>query len=260
MNCNSRVVQRWIHAIGYQQQVRSCWNLRGGEDDEPLDVQERIDKEKKASKKRRIDKKKWKKHDEQKKIEEEAEKAKPQIITGPDGVIYALDPDFPLEVGFVPRPMPEEDKPIDTKVYKEEEVAEAEQNEARDEAKQFESFTRKPMADPELEKDLLDLVTECEKVKQIKKGANEVTKSVNRNTAEFIIIAADTIPIEIVLHLPLLCEDKGVPFVWVSTREALAKGVNIPRPVTAVSILTNERSHLAGRIRKLRAKVDSLGY
>jgi U4/U6 small nuclear ribonucleoprotein SNU13 len=43
---------------------------------------------------------------------------------------------------------------------------------------------------------------------QIKKGANETTKTLNRGIAELIIIAADTTPLEIVLHLSLLCEDK----------------------------------------------------
>jgi len=42
----------------------------------------------------------------------------------------------------------------------------------------------------------------------LKKGANEATKTLNRGIAELIIIAADTEPLEIVLHLPLLCEDK----------------------------------------------------
>jgi len=32
----------------------------------------------------------------------------------------------------------------------------------------------------------------------------------NRGIAELIIIAADTSPLEIVLHLPLLCEDKVI--------------------------------------------------
>ena len=34
------------------------------------------------------------------------------------------------------------------------------------------------------------------------------TKTLNRGTAEFIVMTADTEPIEILLHLPLLCEDK----------------------------------------------------
>jgi hypothetical protein len=35
---------------------------------------------------------------------------------------------------------------------------------------------------------------------QLKKGANEVTKTLNRGTAEIVVMAADTEPIEIVLH------------------------------------------------------------
>ena len=61
--------------------------------------------------------------------------------------------------------------------------------------------------------------------KQLKKGANEgalgtlndrspsdtlfaATKTLNRGIAEFIILTADTEPLEILLHLPLLCEEK----------------------------------------------------
>ena len=34
------------------------------------------------------------------------------------------------------------------------------------------------------------------------------TKTLNRGQAELILLAADTEPLEILLHLPLLCEDK----------------------------------------------------
>ena len=34
------------------------------------------------------------------------------------------------------------------------------------------------------------------------------TKTLNRGVAEFIILTADTEPLEILLHLPLLCEEK----------------------------------------------------
>lgn len=34
------------------------------------------------------------------------------------------------------------------------------------------------------------------------------TKTLNRGIAEFIVMAADAEPIEILLHLPLLAEDK----------------------------------------------------
>ena len=45
---------------------------------------------------------------------------------------------------------------------------------------------------------------------KIKKGANEATKTLNRGISELIILAADATPLEILLHLPLLCEDKVI--------------------------------------------------
>src|SRR5260221_11583724 len=48
------------------------------------------------------------------------------------------------------------------------------------------------------------------------------TKTLNRGIAEFIILTADTEPLEILLHLPLLCEDKVSdnschPWYWAPT-------------------------------------------
>ena len=73
-----------------------------------------------------------------------------------------------------------------------------------------------PKADNKLQKQILDLMNQAQYQKQLKKGANECTKSLNRGVAELIILAADTEPLEIILHLPLLCEDKNVPYVYVS--------------------------------------------
>lgn len=71
-----------------------------------------------------------------------------------------------------------------------------------------------PLADSELTIALLDLVQQATNYKQIKKGANEATKTLNRGISELIIMSADAEPIEILLHLPLLCEDKNVPYVF----------------------------------------------
>lgn len=62
--------------------------------------------------------------------------------------------------------------------------------------------------DAEMTVKILDLVQQAANYKQLKKGANEATKTLNRGIAEFIVLAADAEPLEILLHLPLLCEDK----------------------------------------------------
>jgi U4/U6 small nuclear ribonucleoprotein SNU13 len=45
-------------------------------------------------------------------------------------------------------------------------------------------------------------------------GANEATKTLNRGISELIVLAADTSPLAILLHLPLLCEDKNGEFLY----------------------------------------------
>ena len=65
-----------------------------------------------------------------------------------------------------------------------------------------------PLADSQLSITILDLVQQATNYKQLKKGANEATKTLNRGISEFVVMAADAEPLEILLHLPLLAEDK----------------------------------------------------
>ena len=50
----------------------------------------------------------------------------------------------------------------------------------------------------------------------MKKGANEATKALNRGQ---IILASEAEPLEILFHIPLLCEDKNVPYVFVQSKQ-----------------------------------------
>jgi len=84
------------------------------------------------------------------------------------------------------------------------------------------------------------------------------TKTLNRGTSEIIILAEDTSPLAILLHLPLLCEDKNVPYVYVRSKTALGRACGVSRPVIAASVTTNEASDLMPQIRDLKSKVERL--
>eukprot|EP00438_Fugacium_kawagutii_P010454 Skav232992 [mRNA] locus=scaffold387:12912:15437:+ [translate_table: standard] len=97
--------------------------------------------------------------------------------------------------------------------------------------------------------------------KQLKKGANEATKTLNRGTAELVILAADAEPLEILLHLPLVCEDKNVPYVFVKSKTALGRhgtqeddttefAPRHGRPVISCSITSKEGSQLNTQIQE----------
>ncbi|KAK7750905.1 RNA binding protein snu13 [Diatrype stigma] len=115
-----------------------------------------------------------------------------------------------------------------------------------------------PLADAQLSQEILDLVQQASHYRQLKKGANECTKTLSRGISELVILAADCEPLAILLHLPLLAEDKNVPYVYVPSKVALGRACGVSRSVIACSITTNEASDLNNQIRALKDKVERL--
>jgi len=71
---------------------------------------------------------------------------------------------------------------------------------------------------------------------KISKGTNEVTKAIERGTAKLVVVAKDVNPPEVVMHIPLLCKEKGVKFVEVPSREELGAAAGLPVSTSAVAI------------------------
>jgi U4/U6 small nuclear ribonucleoprotein SNU13 len=115
-----------------------------------------------------------------------------------------------------------------------------------------------PLADAKASNSLLDLVQQAQHYQQLKKGANEATKSLNRGQADLIILAADTEPLEILMHLPLLCEDKSVPYVFVPSKAALGRACGVSRAVIAVSVMIAKGSPLKAQIDEAREAVEQM--
>ena len=115
-----------------------------------------------------------------------------------------------------------------------------------------------PLADSKLTVTIMDMVQQSCNYKQLKKGANEATKTLNRGIAEFVVMAADTEPLEILLPLPLLAEDKNVPYVFVPSKQALGRACGVSRPVIACSVTTNEGSQLRSQIDQIKLKIEKL--
>jgi len=89
------------------------------------------------------------------------------------------------------------------------------------------------MAEFEIPKDLVDKVLQAIEIAKntgkIKKGTNETTKAIERGKARLVIIAKDVEPKEIVMHLPVLCEEKKCEYAYVPSKEELgrAAGINV---------------------------------
>ena len=110
----------------------------------------------------------------------------------------------------------------------------------------------------EVSKDLqlkeLELVERASKNAKLRIGVNEVTKAVERNQAKLVLIAEDVNPPEIVMHLPILCEEKKIPFSFVSTKKELGEkaGVQVGTAALAITEEANIKKELEELVKRIQ--------
>lgn len=109
----------------------------------------------------------------------------------------------------------------------------------------------------EIEEAVLSLLQRARENGKIKKGVNETTKSVERGMAKLVIIGEDVDPPEIVMHLPPLCEQKNIPYVYVKKQEDLGSACGINVSCSSAAILdagdaNEELGEIIGKIEWVR--------
>ena len=89
-------------------------------------------------------------------------------------------------------------------------------------------------------KEVVEAVYEALKISsesgKIRKGTNEATKSIERGRAKLVVIAEDVEPPEIVAHLPLLCDERKTPYVYVPDKRRVGQAVYLSVPAAAATI------------------------
>ena len=100
---------------------------------------------------------------------------------------------------------------------------------------------------------LAHIITAANHKKDKKYLANETTKAVERGKAKIIFIAEDVAPQELVMHLPLLCEEKKIPYSYISTKKELGEktGINVGTASIALIEEGNAKKELEEVIKKV---------
>ena len=84
----------------------------------------------------------------------------------------------------------------------------------------------------------------------VKKGINQVTKSLERGTAKLVVVANNVEPREIVMHLPELAKEKKVPLLYVSSKEKLGEAVGLKSASSVVIIEPGEAAEAISKLSK----------
>lgn len=90
----------------------------------------------------------------------------------------------------------------------------------------------------------------------VRKGTNETTKAVERAQAKLVVIAEDVDPPEVVAHLPLLCEERKIPYIYVPSKEKLGNAVGID--VSAASACIVNEGDAAGLLKEIIKRIEQV--
>ncbi|MFB6075011.1 MAG: 50S ribosomal protein L7Ae [Haloarculaceae archaeon] len=109
----------------------------------------------------------------------------------------------------------------------------------------------------DLEDDALEALEVARDTGTVKKGTNETTKAIERGSAELVFVAEDVQPEEIVMHLPELADEKGVPFVFVGAQDDVGRAAGLEVGSAAAAIVdageaSDDVEDIAGKVEELR--------
>jgi large subunit ribosomal protein L7Ae len=109
----------------------------------------------------------------------------------------------------------------------------------------------------DLEERALEALEVARDTGTVKKGTNETTKAIERGNADLVFIAEDVQPEEIVLHLPELADEKGVPFVYVGAQDDVGHAAGLEVGSAAAAVVDagdaeEDVEDIAGKVEDLR--------
>ncbi|KAI9145381.1 50S ribosomal protein L30e-like protein [Paraphysoderma sedebokerense] len=97
-----------------------------------------------------------------------------------------------------------------------------------------------PLANKKLTKKLLKTVKKATKQKYVKRGVKEVVKGLRKGEKGLVIIAGDISPIDVITHVPVMCEEADVPYCYVPSKEELGTAGSTKRPTSVVMIVSGK--------------------
>jgi large subunit ribosomal protein L7Ae len=112
----------------------------------------------------------------------------------------------------------------------------------------------------EAPKEVVDAAYEALKIASksglVRKGTNEATKAVERAQAKLVVIAEDVEPPEVIAHLPLLCDERKIPYVFVPSKQEIGTALGIDVPAASACIL--REGEAAGLIKEIITRLDQM--
>ena len=112
-----------------------------------------------------------------------------------------------------------------------------------------------PLASEPLTHKVLKLTRHLNREKQLKRGVKDVVKAIKKGSKGIVVLAADVSPIDVISHIPVLCEDSGIPYIFVPSRMQLGTAAETKKPTSVVLMTGSEQEEVKAKYDKLYEKI-----
>jgi H/ACA ribonucleoprotein complex subunit 2 len=98
-----------------------------------------------------------------------------------------------------------------------------------------------PLASKKTTKKAHKLVKKASSIKHIRRGVKEVIKGIRKGEKGLAILAGDIYPLDVISHIPVLLEEKDIPYIFVPSKQDLGAAASTKRPTSVVLIRTPKK-------------------
>eukprot|EP00735_Rhodelphis_limneticus_P011953 TRINITY_DN5118_c0_g1::TRINITY_DN5118_c0_g1_i1::g.29413::m.29413 TRINITY_DN5118_c0_g1::TRINITY_DN5118_c0_g1_i1::g.29413 ORF type:complete len:144 (-),score=50.83,sp/P32495/NHP2_YEAST/56.83/1e-44,Ribosomal_L7Ae/PF01248.21/1.7e-26 TRINITY_DN5118_c0_g1_i1:372-803(-) len=122
----------------------------------------------------------------------------------------------------------------------------------------FVSPIASPMAGKKLSKKVLKLAKKASKAKKVRRGVREVVKAIRKGEKGICVLAGDIAPVDVISHIPVLCEENKIPYVFIPSKEELGAACQSTRPTSTLLVQAKLSDDLKESYAEVFAEVEKV--
>nr|QBH73532.1 putative NHP2 protein [Aphelinus abdominalis] len=114
-----------------------------------------------------------------------------------------------------------------------------------------------PMAPKKLAKKIYKCIKKASKHKgYLRNGLKDVQKHIRKGETGIVVFAGDVYPVEIMCHLPVVCEDKNIPYCYTPSRQDIGAALGVKRG--SLMVLIKEHPEYKEMYDEIKSAMESM--
>ena len=115
-----------------------------------------------------------------------------------------------------------------------------------------------PLAGHRLTKKIGDLITKSADQKQLVYGVKDTGKALRKKEKGLCVLGGNVSPMDVITHIPGICEDEDIPFVFLPTKEQISAYAQRTSPVACVVIKEPTAADMLEEYNNVLAEIQQL--